>query len=321
VVPSALPAKAPPPHPGPPAEATETAPAAATTADAPALAPALPPAAAPAAAAFPETEGDPVLPLALVALIIAGLSLLVSQLPYGRIGTAGLAGLGLLLGLGSLLFAERRRAVPALGTLVNAGVLLVALALPGWLGQTSWLPPQALDDSRTVVKAVRHDHSSALPAEWVDASQASWQLDDVRVSVRGAVIAPVELTGTNTKRRWTKDSYLQISLQVANAGVARKIDFQGWAATPGGDGGMVRLTDGAGKALPAKTFDRGTTAAWLVQPVGLFPGKSAERLLVFEPPPAGFDRLRLELPGSAFGSTETVKLVIPRSFFNQRSMP
>jgi hypothetical protein len=331
VVPSALPGRpAPPvavpaPQSVPVADATAPAPAAATATTAavpaPALAPALPPAATPVAAAFPETEGDPVLPLALVAVSLAGVSLLLSQLPYGRLGAAVLAGLGLLLGLGSLLFAERRRDVAGLGAALNALVLLVVIALPGLLGLSTWVPAAALEESRTVVKAVRHDHSSALPATWVDVSQASWQLDDVRISVRGATIAPVELTGTNTQRRWTKTSYLQINLQVLNAGVARKIDFEGWAATAGPDGSAVRLTDAAGKALPAKTFDRGTTAAWLVQPAGLFPGKSAERLLVFEAPAAPFDRLRLELPGSAFGSPETVRLVFPRSFLGQRSLP
>jgi hypothetical protein len=42
----------------------------------------------------------------------------------------------------------------------------------------------------------------------------------------------------------------------------------------------------------------------------LFPGRSIEQLLIFEAPGRSAGELRLELPGSAFGSTETVKLLL-----------
>ena len=81
------------------------------------------------------------------------------------------------------------------------------------------------------------------------------------------------------------------------------------------------MADANGKVVPAKTFDRGASAAWQTQTVGLFPGKSADQLLVFELPDPNAGFLRLELPGSGFGGQEPVHLHIPRAFWNTRTLP
>jgi hypothetical protein len=240
--------------------------------------------------------------------------------PYGRVATVVLTGLGLLLGLAGLLFAERRRAVPGLAAGLSAAGLLVVIALPGWLGLESWRPTPVPDPFRAPV-AVPNGRGAPVPADWVDVSQASWRLQDVRVAVRSAGVAPVELLGPKGQKKWTRERYLQVWLEVTNVGVARKVEFRAWGATapPGGD--APRLTDPAGKVLAAKTFDPGTTPAWRAQTAGLLPGKSADQLLVFEAPPAAGDFLRLELPGGAFGAAEAVRLQIPRLFLNSRSSP
>jgi hypothetical protein len=278
----------------------------------------LPPAPTSAPVEYPESPSEPGLPLALIAFTVAGVALVVSQVPYGRFATVALAGLGGLVALAGLCFTEKGRLLPGTAAVLNAVVFLVALVLPGWIGADSWHPATVAEDSQKV-KAIRHDHGVPVVADWVDVSQASWQLDDVRISVRGAWIGPVELTGTNTQKRATKERYLQLWINVINAGVARRVEFQGWSVTPAEPGGPVpHLTDPTGKQLAAKTFPRGTSAAWLAEPVGLFPGKSVDELVVFELPDPNAAFLRLELPGSAFGGTEPVHLHIPRTFLNSR---
>jgi hypothetical protein len=260
------------------------------------------------------------LPLALIAFTLGGLGLFVSQVPYGRFVTVALAALGLLVGLAGLAFAERGRLIPAAAAALNAAALFVVVLLPGWLGLDSWRPDPPPDEFRRPM-AIPLDRGAASPADWVDVSRASWRLEDVRVSVRSAGVAPMELLGPKGQKKWTKERYLQIWLQVTNVGVARKVEFQAWGAAAGPGDAVPRLTDPAGKALAAKTFDPGTTPAWRVQTTGLLPGKSADHLLVFEAPAAAVDRLRLELPGSAFGAEEPVRLEIPRSFLNPRPSP
>jgi hypothetical protein len=263
-------------------------------------------------------ELDLTLPLALVAVLFGGTSLLISQLPYGRVATLAVAGLGLLMGLGSLLVAEQKRLVPLLAAGLNAVALLLVIALPSWLGLTTWWPTAPPDDSKTV-KAVGYDGSVPAPAEWVDISTAAWQRDDVRVAVSALTIGPVELTGPNGKKRATKEKYLQIWLQVSNSGVARKFDFRGWDATA--PQGAPRLTDSAGKVLAAKTFEPGWEPPGRPQTKALFPGKTADNLLIFEPPAHTVAHLRLELPGDAFSGTEAVRFLIPRSSIGDRAAP
>ena len=52
--------------------------------------------------------------------------------------------------------------------------------------------------------------------------------------------------------------------------------------------------------------------------VAIFPGKWAEELLLFAAPPPGAGDLQLELPGSAFGSHETVRLKLPEFWLKSR---
>ena len=45
----------------------------------------------------------------------------------------------------------------------------------------------------------------------------------------------------------------------------------------------------------------------------IYPGKSAELVLTFEPPTGPPDDYRLELPAQAFGGTDPVKFQIPQA--------
>jgi len=256
--------------------------------------------------------------LALVAVALGGVSLVLSQVPYGRGGAAAVASLGLLLGIGGLSVARRKRVVGALGGLLNGAALAVMIALPSWLGWPSWWPAPDADDSRTV-KAVRYDGSAAEPAEWVDVATASWQLRDVRVTVSLAAMGPVELTGPEQKRRWTREDYLQVWVRVENVGVARRVDCQGWGVPP--PGVLPRLTNAAGKVLAAQALTGEFQPAGRPRAAALFPGKQADYLLIFELPSDRTPFLRLELPGAAFGGTEAVKLHIPRSSLIAWSAP
>jgi hypothetical protein len=271
----------------------------------------------PGAAAFPASEREPTLPLTLTAFILAGLSLAISQVPYGPIASAGLAGLGLVLGLRSVLAAERRL-LPLSAAGLNGAILLVLALLPGWLGLRSWWPAKTPDDSPTV-QAVAHDGTWA-PAEWVDASQASWRLGDVQLAVSAVTVGPVQLVSPNGQQGWTQESYLQIRLFFSHEGVARTIDFQGWSRVAPADA-APHLTDSAGKVLAAKTLDPGWEPVGVRRATTLFPGKTAEDLLLFEVPAQGVTYLRLELPGAAFGSSETVRLQIPLSMAGPRPRP
>jgi hypothetical protein len=262
--------------------------------------------------ATPPAPGAPwSLTLALVAFTLAGVALVLSQGPFGRLGCTCLAAAGLGFGGAGCLVPPRRPVLPAAASALNVGVLGLAVLLPGWLGVGAWWPAAPADDSRAV-KAVGIDGATATQAEWVDASKAAWQRDGVRVSISSASVGPVDLVGPNKKRDRTKAKFLRLRLRLRNEGVGRMVEFSGWSSQTGA--AAPKLTDSTGKVIALKTFEPNWQPDGRATATTLFPGKSAEDFLVFELPAKNVEYLRLELPGAAFGDAEPVKLQFPRSW-------
>src|SRR5207237_8220780 len=114
------------------------------------------------------------------------------------------------------------------------------------LGQTTWWPAKVEEHPHQIL-AVGHAGGDRLPAEWVDGSKASWQQDDVKVSVRFARVEPADLLGPAGQKKVTKEKFMQIGRRVINAGVARSFERQGWSpSSPAGT--LPRLTDSRRKA-------------------------------------------------------------------------
>ena len=289
------------------------------------------PAAAPASA--PQREGESSYGFALVAVTLFGLGLLASQFAYGRVIGLGITGVGLLMGLGCLATAGRAQFFGGVAVLLNLGATALLLFAPAWLGLEPW-PANADGGGPKTVLAVGHNGASMTPADWVDPATASWVYGDVQVTLRSATIGPVELTGPNGVKKSPKEQHLQILVRVANAGVERRIPLTGWAAgTPAAPADVPKLTDPAGKALRAKTFEAGWEAPDRPKPGSLFPGRTADVLFVFELPPTSpgpavpagkadpgpkIEFLRFELPGAAVGAAEPVRFHIPGSFVSPR---
>ncbi|HJZ55946.1 MAG TPA: hypothetical protein VKE74_13335 [Gemmataceae bacterium] len=274
--------------------------------------------------AAPPPPAPPGLAGPLVAAIVFGLAILSSQFPYGRFIAPSLASLGLLIGLLGLTSEGRARMVAAAAALLNLIAIGLVFLAPGWLGLEPWRKP-ALPGGPQSPQAVGHGTGITAPADWVDASGASWAEGDVRITVRSATVAPIELAGPNGSKRVTKEPCLQILVRLTNEGVERRVELSGWAA--GGDG--AQLTDATGTALKPKRFEPGWEPAGRTRPAGLFPGKSVEVLLVFEPHPgmspkskdARPESLRLQLPGEAVGVPDPARFHIPVGFVTYGRVP
>ena len=274
---------------------------AADTADT-APAPAAPTAPAPAVSVPAARPGDAPLVMALVAAALVGVAALATLAPYGRIAATGLASVGLLVGVLSLLGLEKRVWVGWAAAGLNALILVLALAMPDWLGLTGWTPLDDPERAPKPVTAVGRDGSLPRPAEWVDAGTAVWQQGDVRVAVSSVNLGPVDPKAKDPARR--KELCLRVGLTVSNVGVARAIDFAGWDAPPKAP---TLTADGAPLALRADTEAAGK----------VFPGKSADGTLTFAPPPGMAHELRLEIPAEAVGGTDPVRFRIPRSMIGR----
>lgn len=241
--------------------------------------------------------------LALFGVGLFGVAVVASQFPYGRFVAVGLAVVGLLLAGLSLLGLEVWRRVGWAGVGLNAFALLLALALPTWLGLDGWVPVPEVDTGPKPVTAVGRDGGMPRPADWVDATAAVWEQGDVRVAVTVAALVPPDpaVAAVTGRQQWV----LKIGLKLTNVGVARGIEFAGWP-TAGPDQPQPRLTTAGGHPLVLRP------ASAAPEKVTVFPGKSAEVALTFAPPTAA-DDLRLELPAAPFGGTDPVRFRLSRA--------
>jgi len=272
--------------------------------------------------AGPGEPADAGLVLALTALILVGVAVLASQLPYGRFVALGIAVVGLVGGLASLGAEGRARQAGALAAALHVFVLMLVLLLPSWLKLDPWLGP-ATDEGPKGPFALEHATGQLTPftpGNWLDAGKSSWEFKDLRVTVRSVSVGPVELQGPNGAKKTTKEPYSHLLLRVSNSGVERQIDLSGWAVARGAE--TIRVTDLSGKQLKPATFEDGWLPDRGKPTERLFPGKSSDVRLVFAAPPAKTDTLRIALPGSALGlADEEIKFRAAVVFLARAGVP
>src|SRR5262249_10555158 len=158
-----------------------------------------------------STVSDPVRVPTLIAFTLAGFGLIFSQLPYGRLGTVGLAAIGLVIAA-TCWVAAQKPLLPAAATILNFAVLGIAFLFPSWLG-LSWWRPKPVDKDAHTVKAYGKEGVEKVTGEWIPADKG-WQLDDAKVAIRNTSLGPIELTGPKGEKRWSKKQYLQIRMRV-----------------------------------------------------------------------------------------------------------
>jgi hypothetical protein len=269
----------------------------------------------------PAEPADMGMVIALVALILFGAAVVASQFPFGRLIAAVLAAVGLVGGLLATAAEGRARKAGWLAVGLHAIVLLIVVLLPSWLKLDPWRGqsdeegpkgPQALEHATRTTRPI-------LPGEWLDAGRTSWELKDLRVTIRSANLGLVELTGPGGAKRTPKEQYLRLRVRVVNSGVEREIPLSGWAK---GDGAAsVTIVDSSGRTLKPASFeqrwepDRG-------KPIErLFPGKTSELHFVFTAPAAKVEWLRVQLPGAALGVDEDIRFQIDSGFLARNLAP
>jgi hypothetical protein len=251
--------------------------------------------------------------ISLLAATFFGLGVLATLFPFGRFIGLGLCGLGLLLAVVALLGEGLARKIGATAAAFNLlAVVLLALA-PDWLGFTP-----TFDDHQGGLPKGPHSISLAsndiATTDRTDASKAIHANGDVRVGVR-VMIQPLEMIGPKGETRRTRENVLVLHIGITNAGVERRIPLSAWAA---GNTDTVQLTEPTGAAIKVKPLDAGWRPAGYEKSEGVFPGKTAEVILAFEPPATTktkrIDHLNLDLPGSALGLVDPIRFHIPGPF-------
>src|SRR5262245_251495 len=217
-----------------------------------------------------------------------------------------LSAAGLLLALVSVVLtggARGSRLWPLSGAIVS-GAVLVFVLVPGLSGVFAGRPKSPAAGAMRVVALVGHElPDDVATAEWVDASRAAIQQDQVGVQVTSATLGPIETFTAPRKKTITPEKYLVVRIRVQRvAGKLRLKADKEDEPDPVFERPRAILTDEGGKAFKPATIGIETDTGPLRGP--------AEEAFVFEAPPASA-KLRLEIPATPWGGTGSFKFALP----------
>src|SRR5262245_60846495 len=224
-----------------------------------------------------EPDGESVFSLAMIAHILAGIALFVSQITrYGRYATVGLAMIGVLLAVLALMTAARRKLWPLLAAAANVLAILLVTLLPGWLALDSWWPPKNEDNTGiTKVRPLDGGAIATLEGGWVDLSKGVWQRDDVLVKISAIWVGKVQIKGPKDALDSSKEKVLVVGMQISNVGVMRRINYRSWQGPLPPECVPPQVTDSTGKVHQAKKFPDGWAMPFHAQDGTVLPGAQA----------------------------------------------
>jgi len=269
-----------------------------------------------------------------------------------------LAGIGLVLGGCGIAAAALRRSA-GVGFAIAATV--VSMIAVGFASTYWYLDSHGFFDVAKEITQIAAQVQQPLPPRpqpapaappsepapapeiiWTDALQPA-EFGDLRVRVVSVGINEVRLDDTLSlaiegRSRRKKEKVLQVRLSFENISASKKMDYVGFASgSLLGQGAGALLGAGAQQAIasaaPALADNlgnsyqqqmvnaSGTDLLGGLQPRSMYPGKSLEDTLTFQPPVPQFEYLRLELPGAGIGQEGTVRFQIPAKMVQGLEQP
>jgi hypothetical protein len=231
-------------------------------------------------------------------LVLAGLGVATVAVGVVKTGKKGNANDGLWLAAGGIL------------SLVVLGLTLIA---PGILNRY-WAMDEAVarpDPQQLVALSDRLDDKgrTLAPTDTADAVTESIGQDGVSLRIMSVGIGAIEGKGAK--------QLLLVRVRVSSAGYQQAITFEGFSTDKhrptlkGAGGEPYAFLEQRARKLPAGGVVFLAAAA---QPVAIPPTRFLDYQLVFEPPPAEFPALILELPASAWGRKGVCRFRIDRFF-------
>jgi hypothetical protein len=261
----------------------------------------------------PDAPGHPPI-LGVAACLLAGLALLSAALQGSTFLTRPLAAVGLLLGfIGVAVVGSGkplRLVLPIGGAVLSGAVLVVALFVPALLGPRYDVSREKSDYDPAAVRVVPLHLSGGTDAleidGYADAARAALQQGTIRVRIGRATVAPVQVV--DSRKRFTKQPYLAVTVQIQNLGTPARVRLVHWGTT--GERAVPEAVATAGGVKLAPANLNPDVPVGLSYGQELFPGKSASDLLVFEAPTLGAP-VRLELAAEAWGGSGVFRFQIP----------
>lgn len=260
--------------------------------------------------------------LGIGAIVLGIVGLLTVCVPFVSLP---LSGLGFLLGAFGVGMAIVRKGT-GVGFSIAGAAISGVIFLPSLLFWTMFAGAlkSASDEVAKQAQRAEQTNQSALggPAgaedvsgDWADASQGVRQ-GDVEVRVTSIKIDRVQVKDFIDDAS-SKDKLAIIELSIANLGQTKKLEYQSWSGAGSFlSSDVATLSDNFDNNYKRVGFGALAEVKGQLAKESIYPGKSVNDLLVFEPPIATADYLKLELSAEAFGGTGKLRLKIPRSMIS-----
>lgn len=232
-----------------------------------------------------------------------------------------MSALGLVLGLGSLM-TLRAESTGVLYTYAGAAICSVLVIMSGWCVILSEFPPKRpggdTSSRRPMVFMPEGEKLPTTPSEWINARRGAIAIDDVSVRISTARVAMVEFKDPRKQKSPPQKPALLLTVRVSNIGIEHLVEYLSWNEPPRDrDKPGPRLMDNRGQTYPRRLYGAEDEVVGQVRRVHVPPTKRIDDLLVFEPPPATIEYLRLELPACAFGAAGMLRLEIPKDMIQR----
>jgi hypothetical protein len=267
--------------------------------------------------------------LGIASFVLGIVAFLFCWIPLLNILSVPSGALGLILGIAGILVAFLRRG-SGIGYCI-AGSAMSGLALVVAFSITStYLRETVLRDLRTNQEIVpmtdgaadqvaTHSGTRAGPTASPKQTEVSWapasevvKQGDVQIRVVSAAVGKIKVQSTFSDTFEPSEPYLKIVLEVRNQSRTRKLDFLSWR----NEGFSISRTfkasirDSHDNTYNQRATGYGRLAENQDGSGSLYPGKSLIDVVVFEPPIANIEYLRLELPAENFGGDGMIRFEI-----------
>jgi hypothetical protein len=263
-------------------------------------------------------------PVGVAALLLSSAGLLCAARAALCVWVLPLSALAALVGLLGVVvaqaFGKYRLLCPVAGSVMGLLLLLTAAVAPGVLGPNYAAYRQRDPRDPRAIRAVPLSGGpAAVPQspDWVDASRFALQQGGVRVQVAEVSVRPAQLAGkTGTKERPEEHLVIRVRAKYVEATTEFAADPFTWRGkqkeTP-----HATLSDDTGRVYASRPLP-GASAGQEMRGSSLFPVSVVENVFGFEPPPAGLESLRLELPASAWGGRGAFRFTIPATMIRRQ---
>jgi hypothetical protein len=286
-----------------------------------------PPPSTPAVASDAPARGAS--PLGIASLVIGILACLICWIPFVGMLSLPVAAIGLLLATIGLIISAMNRSTgfgySIGGMVVNVvavcGVLIFTGLLSAFAASTVARANAAQRAGANTPSPSTGNHTTGngtTPASPWHSAATPFAVGDITISIQSAKVGKVPVMDIiQSGESFSNNPQLAITIQITNTSSGKKINYKSWQEDSFLTNGSASLGDSNDNRYRRVDFGYSAKVIGSTKSDSIYPGKSIQDVLIFEPPVDGIEELRLTLPLKNVDGTGSAKISIPATMITR----